>query len=253
LKVTPGIVYEENLLWTPYQAKHSEGHAWLKILGRDPESGAAAALIKYEAGYKAPAGTSKVFSDTLYIQGELRDGSSTCKNLTYVYRPAGTRYGPTEAKEDTVKFMITGGKGEKSSSKGVFVGNVDGGPWDEYEYYPFKDITFMRTLRIDKVTRSTIGWAVFPKVALSYPNKSMVHDVAEEAFCVDGENIDYYGDVEGFVKWRRGAYFHRPPFMARHGHSLKTSPPFKVFMKHYSLKAAEAHDIKEGFPSTFTE
>ena len=75
MKVVPGIVYEENLLWLPQAAaKHSEGHAWLKVFGRDPETGAAAALIRYEAGYRALPITSTVYSDSLCIGGGLVDG-----------------------------------------------------------------------------------------------------------------------------------------------------------------------------------
>ena len=109
------------------------------------------------------------------------------------------------------------------------------------------------TLRVDKEAPCVVAWHVAPRVALTYPNKSMVHNCVEEVFCVDGENVDYYGDVEGFVKWRRGAYFNRPPFLGRHGHSLKTRPPFKVIVKFHSLKEAEPHDIREGIESTFKE
>ena len=108
MKVLPGIVYEENLLWVPYNANHTSGHAWVKILGKDQETGAAAALIKYEAGYKAPKAVSTVSSDALYIQGALVDGNKTHTNLTYEYRPPGTSFGPLEAKEDTVKFAFMG-------------------------------------------------------------------------------------------------------------------------------------------------
>jgi len=253
MKITPGIVYEENLLWIPYQAQHTEGHAWLKVLGMDHESGAAAALIKYEAGYKAPKAATEVYSDSLYIQGELVDGSKVCRNMTYEYRPPGNTYGPTEAKQETVKFIITGGKGEKCSKEPIFIQNVDDGDWDSHPYYPYKEYVLSRTLRQDKDANCSIGYNVFQNVALTYPNKTMVHDVVEEAFCVEGGNMDYYGDVETWVKWRRGAYFHRPPFLGRHGHSLKTELPFKVFIKFHSLKLAEPHDIKEGISSSFVE
>ena len=254
MKLAPGIVYEENLLWMPYQAKHTEGHAWLKILAMDHDTGAAAALIKYEAGYKAPKTTSRVYSDALYIQGELVNGDKTCTNLTYQYLPPNSAIGPIEAKQETIKFIITGGKGERCSKKPVFMQNVDGPVgWKNNPYYVHQKDVLSKTLREDKEANCTIGWRVFPKVALTYPNQTQYHAFAEEVFCVDGENVDFDGDVEGFIKWRRGMYICRPPNMSRHGHSLKTRTPFKVIVKHHSLKPSEGSDRKEGLPSTFVE
>ena len=251
MKVLPGIVYEENLLWLPYLAEHTAGHAWLKVLGRDPETGAAAALVKYEAGYKAPAAVSGVYSDSLYIAGELVDGGRTCRNLSYVYRPAGSRIGPIEAKKETVKFIITGGKGEKGSKSPVFIENIDSGPWEGHPY--LGNIMLSRELRRDKVANCTIAWHVSSQIVHSYDNRSMVHDVAEEAFVVEGENTDYYGDTESMVLWRRGMYIHRPPFMGRHGHTFKIALPFKVFVKFHSLDPASPHREVVGVDPTFAE
>jgi hypothetical protein len=251
LKVLPAIVYEENLLWMPYLAKHTEGHAWLKVLGRDPETGASAALIKYEAGYTAPAAKSTAYSDSLFIAGELVDGGRRCRNLTYSYRPAGSEIGPIETKQETIKFIITGGKGEKSSETPVLIDNIDSGPWEGHPY--LGNVMLSRELRRDEIANCTIAWHVSSQIVHSYDNKSMVHDVAEEVFVVEGKNTDYYGDTESMILWRRGMYLYRPPWMARHGHTFKIELPFKVFVKFHSLDPAKPNREVVGVEPTFTE
>jgi ChrR Cupin-like domain len=249
VKITPGIVYEENILWSRLNVDDTEGHAWFKILAKDPDTGATTALVRYEAGYKAPKAESEVYSDNLFLSGGLTDGTRSFGKYTYLYRPSGTSYGPIKVREDTTKFVITGGKGEKSSGKSLFVQNIDTGPWDPAPYKGPGHPGMSRTLRVDKKANCSIGWRVNPRPWQSYPNKTVVHEFVEEVFVVEGENVDYYGDIESWVYWRPGMYMHRPPYRARHGHTFKYKVPFKVFVKHHSTHPSEPHDAVEGIPA----
>jgi len=251
LKRTPEIVYEENFLWRPYQQEHTGGHAWLKVLAMDHETGASAALIKYEAGYKAPRGVSSVCSDSLFISGELTDGNKLCRNGTYSYRPPRTGFGPIEARQDSLRFVITGGREERCSRVPVFIQDVNSGPWDAHPY--LANVMQLRRLRQDKEAGCTIDWQVHSKVILARENTIVGHDHVMEVFCVEGENVDFNGDVEGFVIWRRGMYIHRSPFRSRDGHSVKTGGHLKLLVKSHSLEPYKPLEVTHGLPSTFKE
>ena len=251
MKRTPEIVYEENILWMPYLAKHTEGLAWLKVLALDHETGAAAALIKYEAGYRAPKTRSTVYSDSIFIGGELVVGGTTFKNGSYHYRPAGVVYGPLEAKRETLRFVITGGRGEKASRTPVVIEDVNSGPWDAHPY--LASVMQFRRLRQDRVANYTVDWQVHSKPVLVRENTIVGHDHVMEVFCVDGENLDYNGDVEGFVTWRRGMYIHRSPFRSRDGNSVKTGGHLRLFVKSHSLEPYKPLEVVQGLPSTFKE
>ena len=111
------LVVESSIHWHPLKVPGAAGKAWIKVFGRDPATGATACIVKYAKGFRAAASKSQVYSDTLYLSGSLTEGTRKFGKYSYQYRPPGSRIGAIVANEDTVKFVITGGKGEKCSDR----------------------------------------------------------------------------------------------------------------------------------------
>ena len=122
MKLTPGyLVLERSVLWTPLEIEGATGKAWIKIFGKDPDTQATAALVKYEKGFRSPASVSKVYSDTLFLSGKMCGDGRTYTKSSYIYRPPGVIIGPMVAEDETVRLVITGGLGDMCSDVPVFV------------------------------------------------------------------------------------------------------------------------------------
>ena len=250
MKSTPGyLVVERNISWVPLKSKGGSGAAWIKIFAKDAQTGATAALVKYEKGYRAGKTVSKVYSDSIILGGRLTDGTRTLVKNSYLYRPPESEYGPILAEEETVKFVITGGKGELCSTKPIFIEDVEtkatgkmdlGGPWS------------MNVLRRDKVGDVTVTYQVAHRSGIVKDELTWVHAHTEEAYYIelDGPTQDYLADIDGWVVYDSPCYIYRPPNSYRHG-----SPhynPCKLFVKYYSASLPyvfERHDVTKGIPA----
>ena len=250
MKKTPYVfAYEQNIAWAPLTQKDSEGRAWIKILGKDPETFARAALIKYEEGFRSKRALSTVYSDTVFLSGRLKYGDKACKRGTYIYRPSGVEYGPIEAVEETTRFVITGGRGDRCSKEPIFVDDIDG---DSLPWQPaLGGARLGKTLRADKEARTILVYQLTMKPITHYSDESIVHHGDEECFVIEGESVDYLGDIECFVKWGPGTYLYRPP-NNRHGNSVLYGNPNKFLVKFYDVDVASVHmppfDLVKGIP-----
>jgi quercetin dioxygenase-like cupin family protein len=261
LKIVPySITNASNFKWARFDVKGSEGKAWIKIFAKDPDTGAAAALVKFDAGFTAPKATSSVFSDTIVVEGAMRLGGKSCGKFTYFYRPAGVEYGPIKVEQDTSRFVITGGRGEKSSDKPVFIQNVEGEspPWSEFdnpqsrESPPWQE----KILRTDRKANVVVQWNLSLSFHTYVTGKQWVHPATEEAYCLEGEGYDYCGEAETYAQYLPGSYIYRPAGKTFHGGPITYKTPRRLFVKYYDANPAEKFarkTEKDILPPSFPE
>lgn len=247
MKRTPyALTYAPNFKWAKLAVPNSKGQAWIKILGKDEENGAKAALVKYDRGFTQEAGTSEVFSDSIIVEGNMRLGDQECGKLSYWYRPAGHEYGPIKCHEDTTRFVITGGRAEEGSETPVFMETVEGEdpPWEPSER---STAWSEKTLRIDEKANCLITYQLANMFTMFLPGRKWVHPAVEEAYCIEGAGWDYVGEAETFVKLRPGTYIYRPPNETYHGTATTFEVPRRIFVKYYDA------DFDKKFQRSFEE
>src|ERR1700730_11383309 len=140
-------MYSPNFKWMRLDVKNSEGKAWIKVLAKDPDNGASAALIKYDAGFSMAKATSTVFTDCLFLEGNMTLGDLPCRRLTYYYRPSGVEYGPIKVEQDVTRLVISGGAGESASDAPIFIEDVEGNEphWEASPQGPSRSEKILRT------------------------------------------------------------------------------------------------------------
>jgi hypothetical protein len=235
LKRTPyALTYAPNYKWAKLEVPNSEGQAWIKILGKDQDDGATAALVRYDAGFRQMKSVSSRYSDAIVVEGgPMRMGDKVLNRLTYYYRPAGVEYGPIEVDQETIRFVITGGRGEKANPNPVHIQNIeqDAPPFEESER---GSAWSEKTLKIDDTANYLITYQLANMFTMFRPGKQWVHAEIEEAYCIEGAGWDYVGEVETFVKLLPGTYIHRPPNETFHGTATTIEVPRRLFVKYYS-------------------
>ncbi len=246
MKLTPyALTYAPNFKWMELPVEGSRGgKAWVKVLGKDPEDGAAAALVKYDAGFELQRAKSPVFSDSLLIEGRMRLGDDVCRRLSYHYRPAGVEYGPILAEEETIRFVIIGGRGEAGSEEPVFIANVEGDPelWEPSELGSgYRE----RVLRIDEVANVNVTYRIANAFLVFKQGRMWVNKAIQEAYCVDGAGWDFVGEVDGFVALLPGTYIHRPANETFHGSAMTFQVPRRLFVKYYDADPKTEFELAE--------
>lgn len=256
MKVVPyHHTYAPLYKWAPLSVKNSQGRAWIKVMAKDPETGATAALVKYDAGFKQPAGVSDNFSDSIVIEGRLNMGDQLCNRLCYWYRPAGAEFDAIETDTDVTRFVITGGKGDVGSNEPVFIANVDGEepPWEGSERGP---VWSEKTLRIDEKANCLLTYQFATGFTQFLGGRKWVHPDIEEAYCIDGAGWDYVGETETFVKLLPGTYIYHKPNAGFHGTATTYEVPRRLFVKYYNsdIEQKFARSIEEDItPATINE
>ena len=247
LKRTPyALTYAPNYKWAPLAIKGSSGKAWIKILGKDPDNGATAALVRYDVGFTAPAGVAASFSDSIVVKGHMTMGGRDCRRLSYYYRPAGAEYGPIRALTQTTRFVITGGVGEAHDETPVVIDNIEGNS-PEWEPSERSAAWSEKTLRVDRKANCLITYQLANMFTMFLPGKKWVHPAIEEAYCFEGEGWDYVGEVETFVRLRPGTYIYRPPNETWHGTATTIKVPRRIFVKYYDC------DFSKKFARSFVD
>jgi hypothetical protein len=256
LKVTPyALTYAPNFKWAALSVPNSEGKAWIKILGKDPDNGATAALIRYDAGFKMSGAVSPVFSDSIVVEGSMTLGGMVCNRLSYWFRPAGSEYGPISVEQGVTRFVITGGRDELGDPTPVFIDNIEGDspPWEASER---SEAWSEKTLRVDDTANCLITYQLANMFTMFRPGKKWVHAVIEEAYCFEGTGWDYVGEVETFVKLLPGTYIYRPPNETFHGTATTIEVPRRIFVKYYDadFERKFARSIEQDItPATISE
>lgn len=238
MKLTPSyLVVENSVQWHPLQVDGATGKAWIKVLGRDPQTEATAALVKYEAGFRAPKVTTRVYSDTLILSGKLSEGRTTHGKYAYSYRPPGVQIDETTAEVETVKFVITGGIGEKCSMTPVYVADCEKAA-TEASY--MGDAWAIKKLRFDDVADCVLLFQICFKTGIVDEGTTWVHPHIEEAYFLEHgkePTLDWLEEVGGYIRYDAPCYLYRP-VNSRHGSAHYA--PCKLFVKYYSTDFPDA-------------
>jgi hypothetical protein len=232
MKLTPSyLVVENSINWHPLKVEGATGKAWIKVFGRDPATGATACLVKYAKGFRAPATTAQVYSDTLILSGSMTEGTRKFGKYSYLYRPSDAKIGAIVAKEDTVKFVITGGRGEKCSKKPVFVADCEKAA-TEASY--MGDAWAIKRLRFDEAADCALLFQICFKTGIVDEGWTWVHPHLEEAYFLEHgpePTLDWLEEVGGYIRYDAPCYLYRQTG-SRHGSAHYA--PCKLFVKYYS-------------------
>jgi hypothetical protein len=257
VKITPhALTYAPLYKWAPLAVENSTGKAWIKILGKDPDNGAAAALVRYDDGFAQPQSHSEVFSDSIVVEGSMKLGGEVCNRLAYWYRPAGVDYGPIEAGPGGVtRFVITGGQGEAGSEEPIFIANVEGDD-PAWEISERGTAWSEKTLRIDEKANCLITYQFATMFTQFLGGSKWVHPDIEEAYCIEGSGWDYVGEVETFVNLLPGTYIYRPENQTFHGTATTYEVPRRLFVKYYNADfdaKFQRSVVEDILPASITE
>lgn len=238
MKLTPSyLVVENSVQWHPLKVEGATGKAWIKVFGRDPATKATAALIRYEKGFTAPATTAQVYSDTLFLSGKLTEGNLNFGKYGYYYRPPGTAIGAVTALEDTVKFVITGGHGEKCDKTPVIIEDCEKAA-TEASY--MGDAWAIKKLRWDKEADCVLLFQICFKTGIVDEGWTWTHPHLEEAYFLEHgpePTLDWLEEVGGYVRYDAPCYLYRQTG-SRHGSAHYA--PCKLFVKYYSTDFPDA-------------
>ncbi len=101
------VVDPEELPWEPIEGLPG---LYIKVLSRDPETGAFAALVKFEKGAHEDVHTHRSDHDVIVLEGYLIDGEGRKLGKgTYLFAPAGVKHGPFDAPEGCILFAYFNG------------------------------------------------------------------------------------------------------------------------------------------------
>lgn len=232
MKLTPSyLVVENSIQWYPLAIPGATGKAWIKVFGRDPQTQATGALVKYEKGFKAPATTAKVGSDELFVSGKLSEGAVDFGKYGYAYRPPGSAIGAITAHEETVKFIYTNGIGEKCSSTPVYVADCEKAA-TEASY--MGDAWAIKKLRWDEEADCVLLFQICFKTGIVDEGHTWVHPHIEECYFLEHgkePTLDWLEEVNGYVRYDAPCYLYRP-VNSRHGSAHYA--PSKLFVKYHS-------------------
>lgn len=238
MKLTPAyLVVENSIQWHPLQIEGASGKSWIKVMGRDPQTQATAALIRYEAGFRAPATTTSVYSDSLVLSGVLQEGEQRHGKYAYHYRPPGTRIEALRTDVETVRFVITGGVGERCSSTPVYVEDCEKAA-TEASY--MGDAWAIKKLRFDETADCVLLFQICLKTGIVDEGITWVHPHIEEAYFLEHGSeptLDWLEEIGGYVRYDSPCYLYRP-VNSRHGSAHYA--PCKLFVKYYSTDFPEA-------------
>ncbi|MBT8445917.1 MAG: cupin domain-containing protein [Gammaproteobacteria bacterium] len=220
------FVQAQALPWEE-QWPYPEG-ATVKILSRDTGTGAASTIIRYPAGWSAPAGALGAAEELFVLDGELTLGDRTYRQDCYAYLPAGHARAPAAAENGAVVLTFFDREPEwlgaaasesdpstdEASSDAIPFLDAFEVPWECGEMDPaYADVGLRwKILRFD-AARNDCSMLIMTPPHMhpsDWRGPQEVHDCVEEMFLISGDFLSNVGLMCD------GAYFWRPPGIA-HG------------------------------------
>ena len=247
-------VYTPLMRWEPLPVEGSTGHAWVKGLSKDDETGARTAMIKYDPGFRAPKTKSEWPIDMFVLEGGMTSGNRTYQKGTFHYRPAGAEIGPIETTTGITRIIFTAEERGKSSPDEVFIQDTELQEWTKSYSDPTGTKRKLKDLRQDTIAGITmlIHSSFLPGLR-AIENEMHVHDHIEEYYVLMGEFHDYLEDVDAHVRSVEGMYFYRAPFESYHGDTTSVITPSRVLVRRGWVGKADTFydNITEHTPDKF--
>jgi hypothetical protein len=220
--VPEASVQVDYIEWRPWEDARKQPHIMVgatgqprvKVLSKDPESGAETLMYELPQGWRAESLENTVYENLMVLDGELEVDGETLRKYAYSYRPEGHRAGPVSTATGAIVIAIAGAPGEISSKIPVPHIDVEAMPWTPRPT-PMGSRSYIKILRADEenldtfyMTRSTRG---------AHSEGTTAHEAPEESYFFEGEAWYYDGVTGGRLVARRGTYVHRGA-MSVHGY-----------------------------------
>jgi hypothetical protein len=195
----------------------------VKVLNADHDSGAATMLVRFLAGYSAPAETDHGAEEFLVLDGEVTIDGIVRRRHCYGFLPRGSGLGVVQCRLGAVVLLFRHGRDDPDSTAETaepIALDTTRMPWDMSTYDPA--LVHLRLAR--KVLRLGPNDSGRTFLLTGLPHgvpetdtlPSEMHDHAEEMFMLHGEMWSPEGPM------RAGAYFYRPPHIDHGPHVSET-------------------------------
>jgi hypothetical protein len=209
---------------TPFVAEGANGAAWVKVLSRDPATGAESLLYKLDRGWSADLIRNTVYENLMVIDGEIEVDGETLRKYAFSYRPEGHETGPVSTATGATVVAYAGAPGELASKVPISCLDVESMPWVTRDVTPQESVQrseyvtkpryYVKMLRGDEENLDTFYLTRGVRGFVS--NGVSSHDAPEEGYTLEGQVMFYDGVTEGRCIGRRGTYVHRGPG-SKHG------------------------------------
>lgn len=256
------FVQVQNIPWT----YHSDGSA-RRLLNADPETGAQTVMVRYLAGYRAPANADDEGAEEFFVlDGEVEIDGAPRRRHAYGFIPRGSGLGARHSRWGAILLVFRHGRDDADSAAGTaeeIALDAAGMPWDTSIYDPA--LSHLRLAR--KVLRLGPNDSGRTFLLTGMPHgvpdvaelPAETHHHAEEMFMISGEMWAPEGPM------RPGAYFYRPPGIVHGPHVSETgflqimrSPGANRIVTHWTdwtrpLPIGAPHDpvLPEGTPDAW--
>lgn len=219
------FIQTQSLPWKKGPFRHLKGKVEGKVLSRDPETGAATAILRLPAGWKQDGPCALSADEEFFVlDGSLDLNGQSYGLHCYAYMPAGFKResASSESGADLMAFFssepefcqITGESESDAAAQAVPFLDTFEMPWHSENMDPeYGDAGLCwKILRQDEKTRD-VTMLVSSRPHFhpeGWRGPQEIHDCVEETFLLSGDYLSDRGVLEA------GAYFWRPPGL-KHG------------------------------------
>jgi hypothetical protein len=203
------FVQAQRLPWTADDLGQTTPGIEIKMLSRDVDTGAASVLIRYPAGWSAPATRLGCDLEFFVLEGELDAGARRFGAFSYAHWPAGFDSGARSSSTGAVVLAFLSAAAAEAPrdltpDTARLVEHLDafGVPYTGNFHPEFPPGAGRKLLWQDPETGDT-SW-LLGTLPMRWAERVEVHPVVEEMFLLAGESHGNRGVM------RPGAYFWRP-------------------------------------------
>jgi hypothetical protein len=231
----------------PFTAEGVQGRAKVKVLSKDPSTGAESLVYELEPGWSAERLENTVYENLFVLDGELVVDGQALQKHAFSYRPEGHVTGPVSTTTGVEILAYAGAPGELSSKIPVPSIDTTAMPWtvrpvgvDDARY-------FVKILRGDEQNLDSF-YLMRTLRGLVGDGAVIAHDGPEESYILDGRGMFHDSITGGRVVMTKGTYVHRDAW-SPHGDVtiLEDSFIYKHdYFTHYEGAGADA--FMSGYP-----
>ncbi|TWB20359.1 uncharacterized protein DUF4437 [Nitrospirillum amazonense] len=209
------FIQAQYIPWQPHTLWGLRDGVEAKVLSHDDATGAVSMLVRYPAGFTAPASRLVVDEEFLVLDGTLTMAGQEYGHLAYAHLPAGYERGGLDSPGGAVVLTFLSAAPDRAVpvtgyDPARLVARLDGYqvPYTGNFHPEFPPGAGRKLLYKDPVT-GDVSW-MLGTLPVRWAERSEVHPTVEEMYLLSGEVHGNRGVM------RPGAYFWRPP-EAPHG------------------------------------